>query len=88
VQCIPLGRPIRYYDLPIADFQTAAAAIPHLGSHVGQHIGAVMVDLQRGLLSGTTDTVERLTGTPPMSVHDFIEANRDLYAPSAANATV
>ena len=25
-----LGRPIRYYDLPIADFQAAAAAIPRL----------------------------------------------------------
>ncbi|MFZ0903178.1 MAG: NAD(P)H-binding protein [Mycobacterium sp.] len=74
-----LGRPIRYYDLPIADFQAAAAAIPRLGSYVGQHIGAVMVDLQDGLLAGTTNTVEQLTGTAPMSVHDFVVANRDLF---------
>jgi hypothetical protein len=76
-----LGRPIKYYDLPISDFQAAAAAIPHLGSHVGQHIGAVMIDLQNGLLAGTTDTVEQLTGTAPMSVHDFVVANRELFKP-------
>jgi hypothetical protein len=40
-----------------------------------------MVDLQQGLLSGTTNTVERLTGIAPMSVRGFIEANRDLYTP-------
>lgn len=74
-----LGRPIRYYDLPIADFQAAAAAIPRLGSYFGQHIGAVMVDLQDGLLAGTTNTVEQLTGTAPMSVHDSVVANRDLF---------
>jgi NAD(P)H dehydrogenase (quinone) len=76
-----LGRPIKYYDLPISDFQAAAAAIPHLGSYVGQHIGAVMIDLQNGLLAGTTDTVEQLTGTAPMSVHDFVVANRELFKP-------
>jgi NAD(P)H dehydrogenase (quinone) len=77
-----LDRPIRYYDLPIADFQAAAAAIPHLGSYVGQHIGAVMVDLQDGRLAGTpTNTVEQLTGIPPMSVRDFVEANRDQFIP-------
>jgi len=74
-----LGRPIRYFDLPLADFQAVAAAIPQLGSYVGQHVSAVMVDLQQGLLAGTTNTVEQLTGAAPMSVHAFVQANRDLF---------
>ena len=58
-----LDRPIQYVDQPIADFQATVATIPQLGSYVGQHIGAVMVDLQQG----TTDTVEQITGIAPMS---------------------
>jgi NAD(P)H dehydrogenase (quinone) len=76
-----LDRPIRYVDEPIADFQATVATIPQLGSYVGQHIGAVMVDLQQGLLAGTTDTVEQITGTAPMSVRDFVTAHRNSFVP-------
>jgi hypothetical protein len=38
-----------------------------------------MVDLQQGLLAGTTDTVEQLTGAAPMSVREFVTAHRDLF---------
>jgi NAD(P)H dehydrogenase (quinone) len=74
-----LGRPIHYLDQPIDDFKNIVAGIPQLGSYVGDHIAAVMVDLQEGRLAGTSDAVERITGSAPMSVRDFVSSHRALY---------
>jgi NAD(P)H dehydrogenase (quinone) len=81
-----LGRTIRYHPIPIADFQTAVAAIPDLGTFFAQHIGAVVADLQGGLLSGPGVTVEQFTGTPAMTVQDFVRSNIERFAPQSTAA--
>jgi NAD(P)H dehydrogenase (quinone) len=76
-----LGRPISYSPVPIADFQAVAAGIPQLGNFFAQHIGAVVAELTGGLLSGTNNTVEELTGIAPMSIQDFARAHSAEFAP-------
>jgi NAD(P)H dehydrogenase (quinone) len=77
-----LGRPIRYQPIPIADFQSAVTADPHLGTFFAQHIGAVTQDLQDGLLNEPAITVENFTGAAPMTLQDFIAAHRELFMPT------
>jgi NAD(P)H dehydrogenase (quinone) len=79
-----LGRPIRYQPIPIAGFQAAVTADPHLGTFFAQHIGAVTQDLQDGLLNEPAITVEHFTGAAPMSLQDFVRAHRDLFMPKQA----
>jgi uncharacterized protein YbjT (DUF2867 family) len=81
-----LERPIRYQPIPIADFQSAVTADPRLGTFFAQHIGAVTQDLQDGLLNVPAVTVEHFTGAAPMSVQDFVRANRDLFTPKQTTA--
>jgi hypothetical protein len=78
----------RYQPIPIADFQSAVTADPHLGTFFAQHIGAVTQDLQDGLLNEPAITVEHFTGAAPMSVQDFVRANRDLFTPKRTTAVL
>jgi NAD(P)H dehydrogenase (quinone) len=75
-----LGRPITYFPFPIKDFQAVAATIPELSDFFAQHIGAVVAELTEGLLSGTNNTVEELTGAAPMSIQDFARTHRAEFA--------
>ncbi|MDX1892675.1 NmrA family NAD(P)-binding protein [Mycolicibacterium sp. 050158] len=75
-----LGRPITYFPFPIEDFQAVAATIPELSDFFAQHIGAVVAELNDGLLSETNDTVQQLTGSAPMSVQDFARAHSAEFA--------
>lgn len=78
-----LGRAITYAPVPIQDFQAVAATIPELSDFFAQHIGAVVAELTEGLLAGTNDTVEELTGVAPISIQDFARAHRDQFARTA-----
>ena len=56
------------------------------GTFFAQHIAAVTQDLQDGLLKVPAVTVEHFTGAAPMSIQDFVRANRDLFAPKQISA--
>jgi NAD(P)H dehydrogenase (quinone) len=75
-----LGRPITYQPVPIEAFQAVAATIPQLGDFFAQHIGAVVAELTEGLLTGTNDTVEELTGAAPMSIQEFARSHGAEFA--------
>jgi uncharacterized protein YbjT (DUF2867 family) len=66
-----LGEEIRYVDVPPEPWEkklAAGAASPHLAAHL-----CAMAALHRdNRYDRHTNTVERLTGTPPMSVEDFV----------------
>ncbi len=66
-----LGEPIRYVDVPPEPWEkklAAGAASPHLAAHL-----CAMAALHRqNRYDRLTTTVERLTGTPAMSVEEFI----------------
>lgn len=76
-----LGRTISYRPIPIADFQDIACATAQFGEFAAQHMGAVVAELIDGRLSEINDTVERLTGTPPMSVQAFAGLHRSDFGP-------
>lgn len=66
-----LGEEIRYVDVPPEPWEkklAAGAASPHLAAHL-----SAMAALHReGRYDRLTSTVERLTGTPPLSIEEFI----------------
>lgn len=69
-----LDKPIRYDDVlpgPWEDGLRATAASPHLAAHL-----SAMAALHReNRYDRLTDTVERLTGTPAMSIEHFVGRN-------------
>jgi uncharacterized protein YbjT (DUF2867 family) len=47
--------------------------------HLFQHLQAAHQDFENGLFRGTNDDVEKITGTPPMSVEKFIIKHRAAF---------
>ncbi|AYL94319.1 NmrA family NAD(P)-binding protein [Mucilaginibacter celer] len=47
--------------------------------HFIRHMCAMTYDIQDGMLSGTSDWVERITGRKPMSLKDFVKKNSNLF---------
>jgi hypothetical protein len=78
-----LQRPIRYTPMSIEEF---VIPIPILGEFFAQHIGGVIEDLHSGLFTTTANSVEQLTGTPPMDIKDFIREHLDEFASTNAPA--
>ncbi|CAN5583940.1 SDR family oxidoreductase [soil metagenome] len=82
-----LKRTIRYAPMTIEEFNAFVIPIPILGEFFAQHIGGVIDDLKSGLWVSKTNTVEELTGTPPMDLKDFIREHLDEFASTKAPAT-
>jgi len=47
---------------------------------LAQHLREVAIDHGNGLFAGTNDIVERITGRRPMTVREFVNKNRSLFA--------
>ena len=45
-----------------------------------QHLVEVAQNYRDGIFSGVNDVVERITGTPPLTVQQFIAQNRAAFA--------
>lgn len=78
-----LGRPIRYVDVapgPWEEELARGASTPHLAAHL-----IAMAALHRAnRYDRFTPTVERLTGTPPLSVEDFVRRHAEDFSPIAS----
>lgn len=72
-----LGQSVDYEPLPVNAFKAAVTAVYPNADHLAQHLGAVAVDYQNGIFSGTNDVVERITGELPMTLEAFVERNAD-----------
>ena len=76
-----LNETIRYVDVPPGPWEEqlrATAASPHLAAHL-----AAMAELHRAnRYDRLTDTVERLTGTPPMDIAQFVGRNASAFCPT------
>ncbi|APR34857.1 NmrA family NAD(P)-binding protein [Paraburkholderia sp. SOS3] len=75
-----LGRPVRYEAESLESFEARLMRIG-LSAHFIQHITSVYRGYQAGEFAGTNDIVERVTGQKPMSVHDYVLANRQIFQP-------
>jgi NAD(P)H dehydrogenase (quinone) len=69
-----LGKAVRYEKITGEQWgeEIAKAKIPFLV----QHIEAIAVMHRNGLMAGTNDNVEKITGRRPMTVAEFIEKHR------------
>ena len=83
-----LGRTISYVDVPPAPWEervqavTNGAASPHLFTHL-----KTMAALHRlGRYDRKTNGVELITGTPAMSIEQFVRNNSQAFAPVAAGS--
>lgn len=73
-----LGIAVRYEPVDIPTFAEALVAQGATPFFV-QHVRNVAQDYRDGILAGTNDVVEEITGTPPMTVEQFTAANRTAF---------
>lgn len=76
-----LGRNIRYEPESFDDFSARLNSIG-MPKHFIQHIVAVYRDYQNGDFAGNNDAIEALTGRKPMTVGEYVKANRKLFQPA------
>ena len=76
-----LGRNIRYEPESFDDFSARLNSIG-MPKHFIQHIVAVYRDYQNGDFAGNNDAIEALTGRKPMTVGEYVRANRKLFQPA------
>jgi NAD(P)H dehydrogenase (quinone) len=81
-----LGKEIVYEPIAIEAFADNLRALAPHRTHLIQHLSCVALDYQNGVFAGTNDVIEQITGTPPMSLEEFVSQNRDAFAPAAAEA--
>jgi uncharacterized protein YbjT (DUF2867 family) len=74
-----LGRPVSYVDVPPDRWRTEVLAKAGLPPHTEQHI-ATMAKLHReNRYDRSTTDVERITGTPPLTVEEYVSGRKDFY---------
>jgi uncharacterized protein YbjT (DUF2867 family) len=73
-----LGIPVRYEPLDIPAFAAALTAQGRTDFFV-QHISSVAQDYQDGIFAGENDLVEVIGGQRPMSVGEYVTANRSAF---------
>ena len=71
---VALGRKIVFEDLPIDDYCKSIEAMG-VPPYIVQHLRGAMKDYQNGVMSGSDNNIERLTGRRPMTVAEFARAH-------------
>ena len=73
-----LHRPVSYVDVPLDRWRAGLFKLG-LPPHTEQHV-VTMAQLHRAnRYDRTADGVERVTGTPPLSIEAFVAARKDFY---------
>jgi uncharacterized protein YbjT (DUF2867 family) len=80
-----LGIPVRYAPVDIPAFAAALTAQGRTDFFV-QHISSVAQDYQDGVFSGENNLIEVISGHKPMTVADFVNANRAAFEHDGAFA--
>jgi NAD(P)H dehydrogenase (quinone) len=73
-----LGIPVRYEPVEISAFGAALTAQGRTDFFV-QHISSVAQDYQDGIFAGENNLVEVISGHKPMTVADYVNANRAAF---------
>ena len=74
-----LGRKIIYVPMEIEPFEKVLGGMG-FGPHFIQHISGVAQDCRDGVMSGTNDLVQKLTGQKPLTMLDYITKNKALFS--------
>jgi NAD(P)H dehydrogenase (quinone) len=75
-----LGTRIDYAPASIAAFKAKMENVYKFRPFLVQHLVEVAQNYRDGIFSGTNDVVEKITGTPPLSVPAFIDKYRSAFA--------
>jgi len=75
-----LGTRIDYAPTSIAAFKEKMENFYKFRPFLVQHLVEVALNYRDGIFAGTNDVVEKITGTPPLSVPAFIEKYRSAFA--------
>lgn len=75
-----LGAKIEYAPTSIEEFKNKMENIYKFPPFLTQHLVEVAQNYRDGIFSGANDAVEKITGTPPLSVQQFIAQNRAVFA--------
>jgi NAD(P)H dehydrogenase (quinone) len=75
-----LGAKIDYCPTSIEEFRQKMENLYKFPPFLVQHLVEVAQDYRAGIFAGTNDTVEKITGTPALSVPAFIEKHRQAFA--------
>jgi uncharacterized protein YbjT (DUF2867 family) len=71
-----LGRSVEYVDIPVGHWRQALSDLPEMTPYLIEHLSCVAVAHQQGEMDVVTDVVETIGGAKPMTVADFVAANR------------
>ena len=75
-----LGAKIDYAPTSIEEFRQKMENLYKFPPFLVQHLVEVAQNYREGIFAGTNDVVEKITGTPALSVPAFIEKNRRVFA--------
>jgi uncharacterized protein YbjT (DUF2867 family) len=74
-----LGEKVSYAPMTIPEWREKMETVYQFSPFRVQHLAAVAQDYQDGIFAGTNDAVEQITGTPPMSVPEFLSRYRAAF---------
>jgi NAD(P)H dehydrogenase (quinone) len=74
-----LGAKIEYAPTSIDEFKLKMEKLYQFPPFLVQHLVEVAQDYREGIFAGTNDNVEKITGTPALSVSAVIETNREAF---------
>jgi hypothetical protein len=69
---------VRYEPLEVATFAEGLKA-KGFSSHLVQRLSNVAVDYQNGIVCGTNNLVEVIGNRTPMTVEDYVNANKEAF---------
>jgi uncharacterized protein YbjT (DUF2867 family) len=75
-----LGAKIEYAPTSIEVFKQKAEQLYKFPPFFVQHLVEVAQNYREGIFAGTNDVVEKITGTPALSIPAFIEKHRNAFA--------
>lgn len=75
-----LGTKIEYAPTSIEEFRNKMETLYKFPPFLTQHLVEVAQNYRDGIFSGANDIVEKVTGTPALSVQQFIARNRAVFA--------
>jgi uncharacterized protein YbjT (DUF2867 family) len=75
-----LGRPITYVNVPWEPWRRQLEASGMLDQHALAHLATMALLKQQNRYDRLTSDVEKITGTPPLSVYDFVLRHANAYA--------
>ncbi len=76
-----LGRSVHYVDIPVESWRQVLSDLPGISPFLIEHLSRVAVSHQQGEMDLLTDVVETIGGAKPMTVEDYVAANRAAFEP-------